>query len=801
MAFRFSPRLHPLVLAAALGVSLPLAAAGARAQGNDDPREAPEVHRLVLSGVKAVDEDELEESISTDASGCRSLLMKPFCLVTKSKYFYEREYLDRREMRLDVLRIKVFYWKRGYREAEVDTTVTALGDEKVEVRFDIREGPPTVIRALRVAPEDGPLSERDRRRLVSLRVGQPLNLLALDSSRVRLRTVLWDRGYGDAEVQVETRVVDSLRAAVVLLAADPKARTTVGTISLSGNDEISPRTIRNSLTFRPGDLYRRSEVLRSQRNLYESGLFKRAAIDTVNEAETGSVAADSAAARTALAGDSASAQAVVDHDSVKAIVVRVEEAPLREARVSTGFNTVDFVQTEGRFSHYNFLGRARRLDVQGAIGNLLAAQLNGRGVFRDVLANEDDRSRFLAPTWQASVGLRQRWFGSPQNTIAGNVFAHRRSAPGVFVDRGVGASATFTREVAERTPVSATYRFEVTRVEAGDIYFCVNYGVCELETVGALRDRQRLSPVALTASVNRTNDPLSPSRGYIANATLEHASTFTASDFRYNRAFLEGAYYFRMGRGSVIATRVRAGWVNALESTQQATGAAALHPRKRFYAGGSQSVRGFGENQLGPRVLTISSQKLRGGAGEYCGAEVPIARCDPNAFFYTYGVDENGNPDSSRTALPSEAFVPRPTGGSRLLEGSVEYRFPLWGDKLFGATFVDAGVVSGAAVGQGEGEEGIDISEFVRGDAAVTPGVGIRYRSPIGHIRVDVGYRPRTVEELSVITDDNSSGRTRLVLLEDPDGVAGPRSGKRRIVIGEKFLDRLTLHLSIGEAF
>ena len=355
--------------------------------------------------------------------------------------------------------------------------------------------------------------------------------------------------------------------------------------------------------------------------------------------------------------------------------------------------------------------------------------------------------------------------------------------PAVVIDKGYGGNATFTRALGLRAPGSLNYRFEVTRVEAGDIYFCVNYGVCELETVSALRDRQRLSPVALTASVNRTNDPLSPSRGYIANATLEHASTFTASDFRYNRAFLEGAYYFRMGRGSVIATRVRAGWVNALESTQQATGAAALHPRKRFYAGGSQSVRGFGENQLGPRVLTIPSEKLRGGAGEYCGAERPIAGCDPNASF----VNEAGK----TIALPSEAFSPRPTGGSRLLEGSVEYRFPLWGDKLFGATFVDAGVVSGAAVGQGEGEEGIDISEFVQGDAAVTPGVGIRYRSPIGHIRVDVGYRPRTVEDLSVITDDGTSGNTRLVPLE----------AKRRIVIGEKFLDRLTLHLSIGEAF
>ena len=174
MAFRFRPRLPLPALAAAL---LALAAGAAGAQDrDDDPREAPEVRRLELKGVKAVEKDDLEESISTDESGCRSLLLKPICAVSKAKYFYEREYLDRREMRLDVLRIKVFYWKRGYRETQVDTTVTPLGDEKVEVRFDIREGPPTVVAALRVAPEDGPLSERDRARLVSVRAGQPLSI-------------------------------------------------------------------------------------------------------------------------------------------------------------------------------------------------------------------------------------------------------------------------------------------------------------------------------------------------------------------------------------------------------------------------------------------------------------------------------------------------------------------------------------------------------------------------------------------------------------------------------------------------
>src|SRR5690606_13013720 len=208
--------------------------------------------------------------------------------------------------------------------------------------------------------------------------------------------------------------------------------------------------------------------------------------------------------------------------------------------------------------------------------------------------------------------VRQRWFQSPRNTIGAGVFSHRRSAPGVFVDHGFGANATFTREVADRTPLSATYRFEITRVEAGDVYFCVNYGVCDMSTIVALRGQQRLSPVALTLSTNHTDAPLSPTRGYRASAEAEHASAATVSDFRYNRLSLDVAGYLPLPfRRAVGAARLRAGWVRPLGTSirgvdEGVLGSSLLHPRKRFYAGGSQSVRGFGENQLGPRVLTIA---------------------------------------------------------------------------------------------------------------------------------------------------------------------------------------------------
>jgi outer membrane protein insertion porin family/translocation and assembly module TamA len=441
--------------------------------------------------------------------------------------------------------------------------------------------------------------------------------------------------------------------------------------------------------------------------------------------------------------------------------------------VSAGFNTVDFVQLESRFTNYNFMGSARRLDIQAVVGNLFAGSLNGRGLFKNAsVAPTSNLSRYFVPTYNASVDLTEPWFGSPHNQAALSVFTHRRSAPGIYVDRGYGTSFTFTREMAERTPLSANYRFEMSKVDAGDVYFCINFGVCDEPTLQSLRGNQKLSPVTLTASMDRTNDPFSPNTGFRTDATLEHASTFTASDYRYNRAEGEAAGFYQIRRRGAFGAHIHVGWVRPLGSTAQAVGVttnlgdAILHPRKRFYAGGSHSVRGFGENQLGPRVLTIPIAVLQGHdtTNAACVSGTDVTACNPNA----------GN-------LKDRDFEPRPLGGNFVLEGSVEARFPVWQD-LMGAVFVDAGMVRQQTN-----------PALPRTTAAITPGFGARYRSPVGPIRADIGFNPGRRESLPVVTEKIVNGQRTLVTLQQRRSYAPAQGGG--------LLNRLVLNLSIGEAF
>jgi len=731
-----------LVLAAALALSpgfLP-------AQENKKPGN-PEVVNLTLKGVSAVKESELRQSIHTTASHCNSFILKPFCWISKAKYFYTKKYLDREELQRDPLRIMVFYWKRGYRDATVDTAVVDRGRNKVGVTFTINEGPPTMVSNVIVNQATELLTRRDIERRVVLGPNGPLNLIRLDSSRIFLIQALWEKGYADAEVDTAVVVDPASRTAVVSFTLNPRYLTTVEDIVVDGNSGVSDSTIMKSLTLTVGDIFRRSELLRSQRKLYESNMFRRAAIEPRPPLD------------------------VSTPDSAKVIVVTVQEAPLREARLSAGFSTLDFMQLEARFVHHNFMGGARRLEIQGAVGNLFARSLSGRGIFRNVTeVATSERARYFAPTYNASIDLRQPWFWSPHNELALSLFTHRRSAPGIYVDRGYGTSFTFTREVIERAPVSANYRFEISKVDAGDVYFCLNYGVCDQPTLKALRGNQRLSPFAVTAAIDRTNDPFSPNRGFRGNAGVEHASGFTLSDFRYNRATADAAGFYQVRKRGVIGAHLQAGWVRSLGSTQQAVGVGAaigggiLHPRKRFYAGGSHSVRGFGENQLGPRVLTVPIEVLQrnDSTNVLCTSGADVTACDPNA-----------------ATLADRDFDPRPLGGNFMVEGSIEARFPAW-KQLTGTVFIDAGMV------QQQRDPGLPPRR-----AAITPGFGVRYRSPVGPIRADIGFNPGATESLPVVTENVVNGQKILVTLQQRR-VYSPAGG---------ILSRMVLHLSIGEAF
>ena len=742
------PRLRTASLLLACAASALLGAGPLAAQSLPRGDETPRVQRVVIRGVQGVSLRELREGLATQPTRCRSIFLKPLCWVTRAGAFVEKHDLDPAELPQDELRIRVFLWRRGWRHSTVATTVTPRGSG-VAVTFDVDQGPATRVRALAVDGAEPVLGRRQIRAAMLPDTGAPLNVLQLDSARTRLLAALWDRGYADAAARDTAVLVDSL-GAEVRVTLEPGRRTTVERIEVRGNERVTDRTVRDAMPVREGRLLRRAQVDEAQRALYLTGMFREALASVPDTPDT-----------------------------AKTVVVTVREAPFRLFRAQVGVTTVDYVQTQAQFTHYDWLGGGRRLDLTGVVGRLFASQLNGGSIFRDEEPSAIpgvDEDAFLRPTWQASAQVTQPAFPAAGSSLALGLFTHRRVVPGVVVDRGVGANLAFTRNLADRAPLSLVYRYELNTVLAGDVYFCVNYGVCDDPTIDALQGRQSLSPLSLTGFVERVDDAMVRGSGYTARLSLEHASGVTASDFRYNRAQAEVTRDLPLGRGT-LAGRVHAGWVRPLSGTAEAVGVGEaegelLHPSTRFYAGGARSVRGFAENQLGPRILTVDPELLLAATDTLSAAPCTLAGlasgdCDPNP-------------------VPSSEFQPRPVGGTRLLAASVEYRRPVWGN-FVGAVFVDAARVADPAQ-----------AELGEGRTAVTPGFGVRYRSPVGPVRVDLGIRPSIREELAVVTQVTQDGVNRLVRLDVKkryDPLEGGGGFLRQVS------NRLALHLSIGEAF
>jgi outer membrane protein insertion porin family/translocation and assembly module TamA len=297
-------------------------------------------------------------------------------------------------------------------------------------------------------------------------------------------------------------------------------------------------------------------------------------------------------------------------------------------------------------------------------------------------------------------------------------------------------------------------------------------------TIASLRTHQALSPLGLTGFIDRSDQPFSPTKGYVARVDIESASAYTLSDYRYNRFQFDAAVYGHKSRTKhVFSAHLRGGFVRALLT---GTDSGVLHPRKRFYAGGANSVRGFAENQLGPRILSIpddpallnATTSLPGGT---CALTIRAVRfCNPNA-----------------PSLSNSDFTPQALGGTSLLEGGVEYRFSLQRGESFrnwvGAVFVDGGVV-----GKGEIRGLQSIAGIVQGGGAITPGFGVRYMSPVGPIRVDIGINPNRAQDLGVVTAVRDSTGASIIV---------PLTGARRYSPATTLFSRLILHFSIGEAY
>ena len=715
-----------------------------------------EVLSIEFLGNETFPEDSLARTIVNRETRCRSFSMFGlFC-----PFGVQREVLNERELAGDVLRLTNFYNIRGFRGARIDMLIERSSEEVAELSFQIDEGTPVRIASLTVEGA-GLFEDFDPTAELPVQVGGLLNAIDLAATRDSLIQRFRNRGYPRADVSRSWRLpASSPDQADVTFEVEAGPHAVFGPITLVGNEELDADVIRQLLPFEEGQEYSEVRILEAQRNLFSIEMIQRASITEAVD------------------------PAGVVPDSVVPLQVRITEAEVHLMHAGVGWSTSDCVNGEGRWTSRNFQGGARRLQLLARLSNLAADQLR-RGFCAQSAVDE-----FGGTNWLVSAEFSQP-LASQNVALRSSLFFERQSLQDVFVRQAVGVDLSVSQALGPNTSFTLAYRPQLTKLEAAEVFFCTSFLVCTPEDVSSLQKPNWLAPLSVSMVRASTNNILNPTRGYQVVLNFEHSSAVTASDFQYNRAFGEVTAYFETLPGQVLAARVRGGWVGAGAFTPLLGGADVVHPQKRFFSGGANSVRGFAQNQLGPRVLTVDPAQLL-----IPDSGTELAPCTP-AEVMSLTCDGN--------SVDARAFgTPRPTGGSMVLEGGIEYRFAL-GRRWETAVFADFGRIWTEQ--ESRGESRLEIS----------PGVGVRYLSPIGPIRVDLGYRFRGGENLQLVTsqirpfgegDDERDRISRRVeggrevidyvpseelALLGPLVAFGPSGGFS--------LRRLQLHLSIGQAF
>lgn len=681
-----------------------------------------EVKRVEFVGELAVPEDSLRGLLSTRPSRCRILFL-PFCV---GRYGRERHTLDLTELARDVTRIQLYHRDHGYYGTRVVPDVEPVGENDVAVRFAVLTGELVRARTVEVEGTEGIAPAEEVERRLPLKEGEPFRRSDFLASADSVQAALLREGYAYAQVLRNYSIDTIADVATARFGAVPGPLVRVDTILVLGTDRLSRQTIERTLAFRQGDVLVASRLAQSQRNLYDLGLVSFASVQ--------------------LAPDSLQ----VDPDSARAtVVVRVVEAPRYLGEASAGYGTLDCVRTQGRLVDRNFLGGARRLELNGSLSKIgTAAPLDGG--LEGNLCKELQRDTLFKDTLNyrvAATFTQPRLFGTRTSTTLG-LHVEKLSEINAYLRTSRGGQLAVAREVAPQTLVTTTFNVERGRTNAQDIFFCVALLVCDAGRIDTLRESRWSNSLGVALNRDRTRYNVYPVGGYHARATTDWASALLGSDDRYLRVFVDGAAYREVRRGWVLAGRLMGG--TFLESLFEKEGF--IPPERRFYAGGPNTVRGLERNALGPTVY-VTEDTLRPGDEAFEGydeKEVDIAA----------------------------------TGGKRMVVGSLELRMPspVFTSNLRFAAFVDAGQVWASERVALRGD-----TLPVTGAFRATPGVGVRLLSPVGPIRLDMGYNPHGYSEGPLFGFEKGTGELELL--------------ERKYRRSDTFWDRLQFYFAVGQAF
>ncbi|MDO0842299.1 outer membrane protein assembly factor BamA [Xanthomonas campestris pv. campestris] len=557
-----------------------------------------------------------------------------------ASWYRRDDQYSKEKMSGDLEKLNSWYLDRGYVDFSVDSTQVSISPDKRDmfVSAGVTEGEQYKISEIKVTG-DTVLPQADIERLVIPKAGDIFSRALLEYTSDAITNTLGNVGYAFAKVNPIPTPNREDRTVAVNLQVVPGPRVSVRRILYKGNSRTSDEVLRREMRQFENTWYSQAAIDRSKIRLQRLGYFE--SVDVETPAVPGS------------------------NDQVD-VVYNVKETTSGSFVFGLGFSQAFGVTTSVQLSQNNFLGGGNRVAVEASRSTFQQRYAfsytnpfftdDGVSLGYNLSWRELDYSDFNTAQFNSTNGSAQVVFGVPiteNDTVSAMI--------GVDSNQITTFPGTTPQAIVDYIQAIGTDTFKAVRTE-----------------FGWARDTR--------------NDFFMPTRGMYQRVGLE--TTLPGSTVEYYKLNYQISNYWPIIPAIVLNTRFELGYgdsygkdssgvITNADGTTRPVTATGLPFYENFYAGGTNSVRGFEDNTLGPRSEAI------------------------NGF-------NRG----------------QPLGGSLKTVGSVEMYFP----KLFDSpsarisAFFDFGNVYS------------DVDAFKANELRASTGVALLWRAPVGPISISYAF-------------------------------------------------------------
>ncbi|MHB1586470.1 MAG: outer membrane protein assembly factor BamA [Acidiferrobacteraceae bacterium] len=548
-------------------------------------------------------------------------LLKRFTLGTPNLFsiFTKNDQYSKQKLRGDLEKLRSYYEDRGYLEFAIDSTQVSITPDKESVYITVNV---TQGQRYRVSSYRlvgrFPVPQEQIQKLVSIKPGGYFSRQQVTDSTKRITDLLGDRGYAFAKASAVPKIDRTTHEVSFRIVISPGPRVYVRKVIFTGNTSTRDYVLRREMRQFEGGLFSSAQIRESVKRLKRLGFFNQVTVDT---------------------------RRVPGHPDQVDVNVHVKERPTGSFLIGVGYSDLEGPLVNGSISYQNLFGTGKSISLSA----------NNSAV--DKYFNLNYTNPYYT---ESGISRSFNLFASTFNATAANIGAYNSSTRGAGVNYGI--------PISENRVVNGGLTFE--RVQ-----FSVTSASPEVAQLFV--DQYGSDNRVLKANVGWTRDTLNnaifPTKGTYQSISGQLA--LPGGLEYYKLAYLTSLYY-PVSRRTTVKMDGQLAYGNGYGNTQ------GLPFFENFFAGGSNSVRGYQARSLGPKDV-----------------------------------------------LPPYY----PIGGNKEVLASVEYLFPVPGTSAHNrsmrfSVFVDSGMVYGPA-------QRVDL-----GQLRYSVGIAFNWFSPIAPLSISLAH-------------------------------------------------------------